>query len=71
MVINKLKFILNINPNINYKMNIGDFVEIKVFDDGNQDFKNETNIYSFLNQLEPFLIYHKHLTYPQFILINN
>ena len=33
--------------------------------------KNETNIYSFLNQLEPFLIYHKYLTYPQFILINN
>ena len=33
--------------------------------------KNETNVYSFLNQLEPFLIYHKYLTYPQFTLISN
>ena len=30
-------------------MNIGDFVEIKVFDDGNQDFKNETNIWKITN----------------------
>ena len=33
--------------------------------------KTKTNVYSFLNELEPFLIYYNNLTQGQYILINN